>query len=527
MTKHRVLIADKLGPAGLELLETMGDVEMTVSLGLAKDELLKVVGEYEALIVRSATKVDEDVIAAGNRLVVVGRAGVGVDNIDVAAATRKGVVVMNTPQANSIATAEQAMALMLAASRHTARAHASVAAGEWARNEFTGIELAGRTLGIVGFGRIGREVARRARAFQMDVLAYDPYVSEQVARDQSVTLVEFDELLSRSDVVSLHCALSATTRHLLNATSLSTLKKGAIVVNAARGDLVDEDALAVALESGHVLAAGLDVFSNEPPAADNPLIGLRNVVHTPHLGASTHEAQRDVALQVVEQVVEALRGEGIRNSVNFPFQMDAEMKPWLELARAMGRLQFAMAPERIERIEIEAHGEAIEESVRAVATGTLAGLLSGFLPDSVNLVNAPALAAEHGIAVAEAHGLGGRDYPNMISCRVAWQGGERTISGVVFENREGRIVQVSHYRLDADPRGVILVMLSKDMPGVIGEVGTLLGVHKVNIAEWRLGRDQEGGQALSFINLDSPPDAGVIDELEAVPAVLKAMVVEL
>ena len=247
-------------------------------------------------------------------------------------------------------------------------------------------------------------------------------------------------------------------------------------------------------------------------------------MHTPHLGASTHEAQRDVALQVVEQVIEALRGDSIRSSVNFPFQMDAEMKPWLELARAMGRLQFAMAPERI---EIEAHGEAIEESVRAVATGTLAGLLSGFLPDSVNLVNAPALATEHGIAVAEAHGFGGRDYPNMISCRVAWQGGERTVSGVVFENREGRIVQVSHYRLDADPRGVILVMLSKDMPGVIGEVGTLLGVHNVNIAEWRLGRDQEGGQALSFINLDSPPDAGVIDELEAVPAVLKAMVVEL
>lgn len=527
MTQHPILIADKLGAAGIELLNDTTDVEADVKIGLTKDELLDAIGGYEALIVRSATKVDADVIAAGNRLVVVGRAGVGVDNIDVDAATRKGIVVMNTPQANSVATAEQAMGLMLAASRHTARAHASVAAGQWSRSEFTGIELAGRTLGIVGFGRIGREVARRARAFQMEVIAYDPYVSEQVARDQSVTLLEFDELLRRSDVVTLHCALSPATRHLLNEKTLASLKPGGVVVNAARGELVDEEALASAITSGHVLAAGVDVFSMEPPSADNPLLGLPNVVHTPHLGASTHEAQRDVAVQVVEQVIEAVRGNGFRNSVNFPFQMDAETKPWLELAHAMGRIQFAMAPERIDRIEIESRGEAIEDSVRAVATGTLAGLLSGFLPDSVNLVNAPALAAEHGIAVAEAHGIGTRDYPNLISCRIAWEGGERTMSGVVFENRVGRIVQVSHYHLDAEPRGVILLMISKDMPGVIGEIGTLLGNHQVNIAEWRLGRDREGGQALSFINLDSPPGEPALEELKQLPAVVKAMVVEL
>ncbi len=527
MTKHSILIADKLGAAGLDLLEDLKDIDADVRIGLEKGELLEIIDTYDALIVRSATKVDADVIAAGSRLAVVGRAGVGVDNIDVAAATRKGIVVMNTPQANSIATAEQTMGLMLAASRHTARAHVSVATGDWSRSEFTGIELAGRTLGIIGFGRIGREVARRARGFQMEVVAYDPYVSEQVARDQAVTLVELDELLAKSDVVSLHCALSPATRHLLDEAALGKLKHGAIVVNAARGDLVDEEALAVALASGHVLAAGIDVFSTEPPAPDNPLVGHPGVVHTPHLGASTHEAQRDVAVQVVEQVVDAVRGDGIRNSVNFPFEMDAEMKPWLELAHAMGRIQFAMAPERIDRIEIEARGDAIEDSIRAVATGTLAGLLAGFLTDSVNLVNAPALAAEHGIAVAEAHGIGSRDYPNMISCRVAWDGGDRTMSGVVFENREGRIVQVSHYHLDAEPRGVILLMLSKDMPGVIGEVGTLLGNHRVNIAEWRLGRDKEGGQALSFINLDSPPGDHVLEELADVPAVVKAMVVEL
>ena len=527
MGPRRVLVADKLGGAGLELLERKNDIAVEVKTGLSKDELLAIVGGYEGLIVRSATEVDADVIAAADQLVVVGRAGVGVDNIDVDAATRKGVIVMNTPQANAIATAEQTMSLMLAASRHTAQAHASVAAKEWARSSFTGIELAGRTLGIIGFGRIGREVARRARAFRMEIIAYDPYVSELVARDQSITLLELDELLAQSDVVTLHCALSPSTQHILDAAALAKLRPGSIVINAARGGLVDEQALADALASGHLLAAGVDVFSSEPPAPDNPLIGLANVVHTPHLGASTEEAQRDVALQMAEQMIDVLAGGEIRNSINFPFEMDAELKPWLELAHALGRLQFAMAPERIERIEIEARGGAVENSIRAVATGVLSGLLSGFLPDSVNLVNAPTLAAEHGITVAESQGIGAPDYANMISCRVAWKGGERAMSGAVFENRQGRVVQVSRYHLDAEPRGVILIMLSKDMPGVIGEVGTLLGDHNVNIAEWRLGRDEEGGQALSFINLDSPPAPEVLRDLEQVPAVVKAMVVEL
>ena len=527
MSPRRILVADKLGGAGLELLERDADVVVDVKTGLAKADLLEIVGDYEGLIVRSATEVDADVIAAADQLVVVGRAGVGVDNIDVVAATRKGVIVMNTPQANAIATAEQTMALMLAASRHTAQAHASVASNEWTRSAFTGIELAGRTLGIIGFGRIGREVARRARAFRMEIVAYDPYVSELVARDQSITLLELDELLAQSDVVTLHCALSPSTRHILDAAALARLRPGSIVINAARGGLVDEQALADALASGHLLAAGIDVFSSEPPAPDNPLIGRANVVHTPHLGASTEEAQRDVALQMAEQMIEVLAGGEIRNSVNFPFEMDAELKPWLELAHALGRLQFAMAPERIERIEIEARGDAVEKSIRAVATGVLSGLLSGFLPDSVNLINAPTLAAEHGITVAESHGIGAPDYANMISCRVAWEGGERAMSGAVFENRQGRVVQVSRYHLDAEPRGVILIMLSKDMPGVIGQVGTLLGDHKVNIAEWRLGRDEEGGQALSFINLDSPPADETLRYLQQVPAVIKAMVVEL
>jgi len=524
---QRILVADEIGPAGLAVLEAAQDVAVDVQTGLTRDELLEIIGQYEAVIVRSATTLDGDLIEAGKQLIVIGRAGVGVDNIDLPAATRQGVIVMNTPQANAIATAEQTLALMLATARHTARAHSAVAAGEWARGRYAGIELAAKTLGIIGFGRIGREVARRARAFQMDVIAYDPYVTEQAAREQSVTLVELDDLLSRADFVTLHSALSAQTEKIIDRSALDQMKPSAILINAARGGLIDEAAVADALQGGRLRAAGVDVYGSEPPAADHPLIGLPNVVHTPHLGASTEEAQRDVAQQVAEQVLAALRGEGVANSVNFPFRMDNETAPWLNLATAMGKLHFAMAPERIQRVEIEARGEAVLEHIRAVATGVLAGLLSGFIQESVNLVNAPSLAAEHGIAVSQTEGIGALDYPNMISARVFWDDGERTISGVVFEGREGRVVQVSRYHLDAKPQGIVLLMLNNDIPGVIGEVGTLLGRHEVNIAEWRLGRDEAGGHALSFINLDTWPGDEVLAELRALPAVEKAMVVEL
>lgn len=526
MSDRKILVADKLGPSGIAALESAPDMQFEVRTGMSKSELREAISEFAAIIVRSATQIDADVIAAADNLIVIGRAGVGVDNIDVEAATRRGVIVTNTPQANSIATAEQTMALMLATARHTAHAHGAVAAGTWDRSRFTGVELAGKTLGIVGFGRIGREVARRARGFAMDVIAYDPYVTEQAAREQSVTLVELDHLYARSDVITLHCALSADTEGMIDKEAIEQMKPTAIIINAARGGLVEEAALAEALEGGRILAAGIDVYSKEPPV-DNPLIGLPNVVHTPHLGASTTEAQSDVAEQVVAQVLDVLRGDGIRNSVNFPFRMDKDTAPWLELATAIGKLQFAMAPQRIERVEIEARGEGVSDHIRAVATGVLAGVMTGFLPDTVNLVNAPALAAEHGIVVSQSEGIGSLDYPNMISARVFWDGGDRAISGVVFGGKEGRIVQVSKYHLDAKPRGIVLLMLNNDVPGVIGEVGSLLGGHKVNIAEWRLGRDEIGGHALSFINLDNRPSDRVIAELRALPAVEKAMVVEL
>ncbi len=527
MDKHRILVADKIGASGLSVLEAADDVAVDVMTGLSKADLLEIIGQYEAVIVRSATKLDADVIAAGGRLVVIGRAGVGIDNIDLQRATRQGVMVMNTPEANSIATAEQAMALMLAASRNTAPAHVAVAAGMWERSRYAGIELAGRTLGIIGLGRIGREVAHRARAFAMEVIAFDPYVTEQAAREHLVTLTELDDLLARSDFVSLHCVLTPQTEKIINRAAIEMMKPTATIINAARGGLIDEAALADALRNGRLRAAGIDVYGEEPPAADHPLIGLPNVVHTPHLGASTEEAQRDVALQVAEQVLAALRGEDVRNTVNFAFSLDKKTAPWLELAIAMGKLHFAMAPGPIKRVEIEARGDGLAENIRAIATAVLAGLLSGFIPELVNLVNAPSLATEHGIAVSQSEGIGALDYPNIISCRVHWEGGDRVIAGVVFGGKEGRIVQVSRYHLDAKPAGIVLLMLNNDTPGVIGQVGTLLGEHNVNIAEWRLGRDEVGGRALSFINLDTWPPAEVLAELRSLPAVEKAMVVQL
>ncbi len=527
MGKRRILVADPIGAAGIDVLRSAADVEVDEHTGLSKEELLAVIGKYDAVIIRSATNLDADLIDSAKNLMVIGRAGVGVDNIDVPTATRRGVIVLNTPQANSVATAELTMGLMLAASRHTARAHAELSAGLWERSRHAGIELAGKTLGIIGLGRIGREVARRARAFQMEVIAYDPYVTERAAHEQSVTLVELDHLLARSDFVSLHCALSKDTENLIDAVAVSQMKPTAVLINAARGGLIDEAAVAEALQNGRLRAAALDVFSSEPPSADNPLIGLANVVHTPHLGASTEEAQRDVAQQIAEQVLDALRGEGIVNSVNFPFRLDKDTAPWLQLAVAMGKLHFAMAPGHIERVEIEARGEGVSEQIRAVATGVLAGLLHGSNPEGVNLVNAPALAADHGIAVSQTDGIGALDYPNMISARVFWDGGDRVVSGVVFGGKEPRVVQVSNYHLDAKPSGIVLLMLNNDVPGVIGDVGTLLGSHQVNIAEWRLGRDKIGGHALSFINLDTWPGDPVMAELRALPAVEKAMVLEL
>lgn len=528
---YRILVSDKLGDSGLKRLDAAADVAYDMKTGLSPDELKAILPEYDALIVRSGTKVTADLLSAADKLQVIGRAGMGVDNIDVPAATERGVVVMNTPGANSIATAELALALMLAASRHVAQADASLKAGEWRRSEFVGRQLYGKTLGIIGFGRIGRLVAERALAFGMEVLAYDPYVTEEVARELGVLLVDLDVLLAQSDYVTLHTAVSPESEKMINATTLAQMKDGAILINAARGKLVDEAALAEALQSGKLSAAAVDVYSKEPPDADNPLIGLPNVIDTPHLGASTVEAQQAVGEQIVEQVLAALRGTDFSNAVNMPFDLSDEFNavlPYLELAERIGRLHAGWAaPQPIKQLEIEVHGETVSRLVRAIAAGILKGVLSLDSDIPVNYINAPSLAHTRGIQTRQTVGINNRDYPNLVACRAIWDGGERLVSGVLFGGAEPRIVQVDEYRLEARPEGVVLLLQNHDVPGVIGQVGTILAAYGVNIGEWRLGRIEPGSDALSFINLDSKPGEAVLKALGEITAVTQVSALEL
>ncbi len=528
---YRVLVADKLGVGGLELLQAADDIAYDLRIDLSRDELLALVPEYDALIVRSGTQVDEEVLKAGRNLKVVGRAGMGVDNIDVAAATRAGIIVMNTPGANSVATAEHTMALMLAVTRHVAEAHASLLQGLWERASFAGTELQGKTLGIIGFGRIGRLVAQRAHAFGMTILAYDPFVSEEVAVDTNVTLVDLDDLLADADYVSLHTALLAETEGLIDAESIGQMKDGVIIINVARGRLINDQDLAAALQSGKVAAAAIDVYRQEPPYAENPLLGLPNVLHTPHLGASTAEAQIVVATQMADQVIKALRGADFPNTLNMPFRVGdggfAAIRPFMELAEKLGVLHSALVPTPIRRVEVEVQGEVVADLVRAIAAGILKGIVEQESALPVNYINAPVIATDQGITISQARGINRLDYPNMITCRVAWAAGQRTLSGVLFGGSKPRIVQVDQYQLDARPEGVVLIMQNRDVPGVIGRVGTILAEYEVNIAEWRLGRDEPGGQALSFINLDSEPPPAVLDALTAIDGLTAVRLVAL
>ena len=442
--RFRVLVSDKLGQDGLDVLAAANDVALDVQTGLSEDELCDIIGQYDGLIIRSGTQVTAKVLAAADQLTVIGRAGVGVDNISIDDATRKGVIVMNTPDANTTATAEHALALLLSSARNVVASHHSLAAGRWERSGFTGTELKGKVLGIVGFGRVGQAVAERAQGFGMTIVAYDPFVSERVARAAKVELVELEELLSSAVFVSLHTSLNDETRHLINAERLAIMKPTATVVNAARGGLVDAKAVADALDDDRLRAIAIDVFEEEPPPSDHPLLNHPKVIHTPHLGASTTEAQRSVAIQVADQVLDALRGDRIANCVNLAFApgLDfARANTFIVLASKIGRLQTAMAEGPIDRVELELYADDAEDLMRPVAAGLLKGLLDSAMPATVNFINAPLIARDRGLKISRSVGLGKADYLNQITCRVHWSGeqpGERTVSAAVFGDDRGR-----------------------------------------------------------------------------------------
>lgn len=512
----RLLVTDDLSPEAVALLEEQDDISFDVVKGLSPEELADRIGVYEGLIVRSSAKATAAVIAAADKLRVIGRAGVGVDNIDLQAASERGVVVMNTPGANSVATAEHTMALLLSLCRHVPQAAASLKEGRWDRKLFKGIEMRGKTIGIVGLGRIGRRVARRCHSFGMDVICFDPYLSDERAHEMRIDRVSMDELLQRSDFITLHAALTPKTRGLIGKEALAKMKPEVRIINAARGALIDEEALIAALEEGKIAGAALDVLLQEPVDPDNPLLHMDNVVVTPHLAASTVEAQREVGIQVVRQVIDALHEVDFRNAVNMPVvegNVLKELRPYLAMAEQLGSLQTQLAEDAITKVEVAVEGEVIDGHIKPITVAILKGLLEPVPTGSVNYVNAPHVAMERGIVVSQTTGLHTTDYPNIISCRVEWNGGTRSIAASLFSHDEPRIVDVDGFRVDVIPEGTILVTMSHDEPGFIGKVGTRLGELGVNIATWRTGRSGRGERALSFISVDSDVPDDVVAEL--------------
>ncbi len=518
---HRVLVADDLSSEGVEVLRRAG-LEVDVRVGMKPEELEAAIGDYDAIAVRSATKVTARVLEKASRLRVVGRAGVGIDNVDLDAATRRGVVVMNSPGGSSVTVAELAVGMMLALSRHISQATVSIKAGKWEKKRFQGHELSGKTLGVVGIGNIGSVVVDRARSMKMSVVAYDPFISAEAAEQLGVELVTLDELWARADVVSLHVPLTEQTRNVVNAATLARMKKGVLLVNCARGGLVDEKALADALASGHVGGAALDVFEKEPVSPDNPLLAQDRFICTPHLGASTEEAQAAVAVGIAEQLAAYLTRGEVRNAVNVP-SMSKEARerfgPYLRLCEKLGSLVGQIAPAGVREVRVTFAGEVADAPQRLLTSAVLKGLLSTVETAPVNEVSAPGIARDRGIAVLEERAAGSQDYASLVTVSVGGAGGEAAVAGTVFGHRDARIVRVNQFHLEAVPEGHIILCVNDDSPGVVGNVGTALGKAGVNIAGISLSRDVAGAEAASLLNVDSEPKPEVLDALRALPHV--------
>jgi D-3-phosphoglycerate dehydrogenase len=531
MTTFRVLVADAIAADGLAPLRSDARFEVVSRPGLQGDELAGAIAEADAVLVRSATRITRESLERAERLKVIGRAGVGVDTIDVDAATERGIAVLTAPSGNTVSAAELALALLLALVRRVAAADRSMKAGEWDKKSFNGTELYGKTLGLVGAGRIGGEVARRARAFGMRVLCYDPFLTEARAQQLEVELVPLDALLARADVVSLHVPLTEATAGLLGEPQLRAMKRGAVLVNAARGGIVDEGALVRVLEDGHLGGAALDVFEQEPLPADHPLRRLTNVVLTPHLGASTAEAQQNVALEIAEAVRAALADGDLSRAVNAPSLGGEEMRrlgPLLALAQRLGRLAAALADGPVQRLEVRYAGATQNDPLRALAASAMVGLLANVVgPRAVNFVNALHLGESRGIEVARVRLDARADYGEYIELRTGGRGFERCVAGALLAESHPRIVRVDAFRVDVPPRGTLVILRNRDVPGVIGRVGTLLGESHINIAGYHQSRLEAGREALAAISVDDRVPGDVLDALRALPDILDVRQVEL
>lgn len=524
----RVLVADAISDAGVNLLRATPGFDVVVRIGMKADELTGILGDHHALVVRSATQVTGPVLERPGKLKVIGRAGTGVDNIDLDAATRAGVVVLNTPGGNSVAAAELAFSLLLAMARGVPQANADLRAGKWERKKYVGVEVAGKTLGVVGLGRIGREVARRAAAFRMTILGYDPFVSAKAAADMGIEGCSLDDLLGRSDFVTLHLPFSPETHHLLNAAALKKMKKGARLVNCARGGLVDEAALFEALQSGHLAGAALDVFENEPPT-DRRLIEHPLVVSTPHLGASTFEAQERVGTEIAEKIRDFFQSGAILDAVNFPSMSREEftvMGPLMDLTERLGGFLAQMTQDGIHRLEVKSYGAFADKPSRPLAMAAAKGLLAPAV-EGVSWVNSLSRAAERKITVEESRSNEATPFSGLIRLTVTTDSDRFTVAGTLITSDRPRMVEVDGLAIEASPRGHLLFFRNRDVPGVVGRIGSILGRAGINIAGIHLGRSGPGESAVSIVNVDTRVPAAVLSEIGSLPEILLVRAIEL
>lgn len=525
----KVLVSDKLAQEGLDILKKAKGIRVDMQTGLAPGELKKIIGDYHGLIVRSGTKVTKEIIEAGKKLKIIGRAGAGLDNVDVEAASRKGIVVMNAPGGNTISTAEHTISMILALSRNIPQAHLSLKEKRWDRKKFMGTEIYGKTLGVIGLGRIGAEVAKRAISFGMKILAFDPYLSLDKVRTLKIEPVALKELLKRSDYISVHTPLTKETKHLISDKEINLMKKGVRVINCARGGIIDEKALIMGLKSGKVAGCALDVYEKEPPL-ESPLLKLDNVVVTPHLGASTEEAQVNVAIDIAKQMCDGLLGRRMKNAVNAPSlapEVAQILAPYVTLAERIGSLQSQLTEGHISRLKIEYRGDIGSYDSAPITVACVKGMLQPFMGETVNYVNACVLAKERGIAIEETKTERIENFANLISVEIKTEKGKLAIWGTVFAKGDLRIVKIGKYFVEAHPAGYMLVVKNRDLPGVVGQIGTILGQNKINIAAMSFGREKSSGQAVSVLNVDSAIPQKVLEKIKKSKNIFDAKLIKL
>jgi D-3-phosphoglycerate dehydrogenase len=526
----KILVTDSLAPEGLEVFKNADGFEVDVKIGLKPDELKKICGDYDGWVIRSGTKITAELIDAAKKLKVIGRAGVGYENIDADAATKRGIVVMNTPGGNNVTTGEHTVALMMALARHIPQAVASLKSGKWDRNKFVGVELCNKTIGVVGLGNVGRIVAERAAGLRMKVIGYDPFIAAENVARMGVEPGTLEDIFTKSDFISVHVPLTQETQSLINKAAFAKMKKGVRIINCARGGIVDEHDLAEAIKAGKVAGAALDVYVDEPPSAEHPLLKLDQVITTPHLGASTDEAQLNVAIAVAEQMVEFLSQGVVRYAVNVPSvspELLAVLRPYLTLGEKIGSLLTQIGGSLPEEVQVEYRGDVTQFNVAPLTVAVLKGLLSPVLESAVNYVNAPMMAKERGLKILESKGEEAGDFASSIVVKARDGKEHLEIEGAMFGAKHPRIVRFNNFYLEAVPEGYILILQNNDVPGVVGAVGTILGNNGINIAGMELGRGEKGGNAISFTHVDEAVSKKALDELRALPQIVSATLVKL